>query len=248
MRTLLRSLPGRPALGAGLLTAAALLLFGCGDTTPKPDGKRAPAALERTWSPDEMSKDPEGYLGWADAKLADQSRQREAFLTTLAGRRTQVKERQQKAGADLTELENFAKRLATAMRRAEDEDRWPVVVGGASFDRSQAQERLDTLPKQIELRRPLAEAYEKALASMDAKSAQLRAEIQALGRLREKLALDLEQVRLNQGAAELDKLGRTAAEIEHYARILGEVTAESAAERPPAPKEGSLLPLDSLLK
>lgn len=248
MRARTRSSPGRPACGAGLLAAAALLLAGCGDAPSAPGGQRVPAPLDRSWSPDEMSKDPEGYLAWADAKLNDQTQKREAFLTTLAERRAQVKERQQKAGADLTELENFAKRLATAMRRAEDEDRWPVVVGGASFDRSQAQARLDTLPKQIELRRPLAEAYEKALASMDAKATQLRAEIQALGRLREKLALDLEQVRLNQGAAELDKLGRTAAEIEHYAQILGEVTAESAAERPPTPREGSLLPLDSLLK
>src|SRR5687767_4517078 len=89
------------------LSLAVLPAAGCGDDAPEPKpagGTKVPPA-ERTWSKDDMVSDPEGYLAWADAQLATQTKKRQEFLVKLAGRRTEVKERQQKAGADITELE-----------------------------------------------------------------------------------------------------------------------------------------------
>lgn len=241
--------PDRRRPPAALLLALALGLgaglCGCGEE----GGRRAPApAATRTWTADEMAQDPEGWLAWADLQLAEQKAKREQFLGTLAGRQAQVRERQQRAGADLTELENFLKRLQTAVRRADDEDRWPVKVGARSYERSQALELLETLPQQVALRRPLADEYEKALAAMDAKADALRAEVQQLDRLRQKVALDLERVRLSQGAAELKSLGATAEDIARYAKVLADVMADAPAESAPAAREGSLLPLDRLLR
>lgn len=223
--------------------ALAGLLGACGES-PGPAQK----AAQRTWTADEMSKDPEGYLAWADTQLAEQKTKREQFLGTLAQRQAKVRERQQKAGADLGELENFLQRLTTAVRRADDEDRWPAKVGGRSYERSQALELMETLPKQIELRRPLSEEYDKAIAVMDAKAASLRAEVQQLDRLRQKLALDLERVRLSQGSAELKTLGATAEDIARYAKVLADVMADAPAETAPAAREGSLMPLDRLIR
>lgn len=241
------------ALPAALL---ALALAACGDDAPASKAGGAPVApADRSWSNDEMAKDPEGYLGWADARIVEQGKQREAFLARLTQRRAEVRERQQKSGADLSELENFLARLTTAVRRAEDEDRWPVKVGDRQYEQGRARELLTTLPKQIALRRPLAEEYVKALASMDAKESSVRDEIAQLGDLRQRVALDLERVRLNQGAGELANLSRMAGQIEHYAKILGQITAEASApdasapdHAPPGPKEGALISLDNLLK
>jgi hypothetical protein len=203
---------------------------------------------ERRWSTDEMTSDPEGYLGWADAQLATQTKRLEEFLAKLSARRSEVKGRQQKAGADITELENFHARLTTAVRRAEDEDRWPVKVGDRQYEQGRARELLTTVPKQIELRRPLADDYVKALASMDAKETSVRNEIAKLGDLRQRIALDLERVRLNRGSAELGALGQeTSEQIAYYAKILGEINAEAAAPVP-APKEGTLISMENLLK
>lgn len=236
---------------ASLLSLAAPLLLGCGEDAPTPTrGGGTKAALPpRTWSRDEIAADPEGYLAWADNQVASQVKARQEFLTKLTTRQGDVRERQKKAGADLTELENFLGRLKTAVQRAEDEDRWPVQVGAKRYERQRAQELLATLPKQIELRKPLALEYEAALKAMDAKAVKVNAEIAELGRLREKLALDLERVRLNVGAAELEKLGTTAAEIEHFAKILGQIHEEAAnGEAPGGPNQGGLIPLDTLLK
>lgn len=236
------------------LTSLLLVLPACGGDDPVPaaggsSSKTKPQLPPRTWSSQEIAGDPEGYLAWADYQVASQVTARQEFLTKLAERQVQVRNRQKSAGADLTELENFLARLATAVKRAEDEDRWPVQVGAKKYERARAQELMATLPKQIELRKPLANDYEAALKAMDAKAAKVQGEIADLGRLREKLALDLERVRLKLGVSELEKLGTTAAEIEHFAKILGQIHEDAAnAETPGGPNQGGLIPLETLLK
>ncbi len=240
----------RRALLCSAAAALQLLAGGCGEEAGKPgSGGGATPPAPRSWSPQEISQDPEGYLAWADKQIAQQGKAREEFLVKLAKRQTEVRERQKGAGADLTELENFLQRLKTAVQRAEDEDRWPVKVGLKSYERQRAQELLAQLPRQIELRKPLALEYEAALEAMAKKAGQVGGEIADLGRLREKIALDLERVRLHVGAAELEKLGATSAEIEHYAKILGAISDDAAKSEPVAgPGQGGLIPLETLLK
>ncbi len=194
-----------------------------------------------------MAKDPEGYLRWADQQIQGQIRQRDELVGKLEERRKQIKVRQVEVGAELKEFENFKERLATAVRRAEDEDRWPVVVGSNKFDRAKAKSLLEDLGRQIEQRTPLAKDYEAAIAKMDGRATSLRGDLTALNQLREKIALDLERVRLNQGVAELEKLSRTADEIAHFSRILGQM-GDAGGKEPEDPKAGGLKTLDSMLK
>jgi hypothetical protein len=233
--------------GVGFLVAKAFApggeLHERGGTKPAPP---APAG-GREWTPDDMAKDPEGYLKWADGQIGGQIRQREQLLGKLEERRKQIKTRQVEVGAELKEFENFLERLRTAVRRAEDEDRWPVQVGQNKFDRAKARSLLEDVARQTEQRRPLAQDYEAAIAKMDTRAESLRSDVAALARLREKIALDLERVKLNQGVAELEKLARTADEIAHFSKILGQLGDSGT---PPAEevKTGGLVSLDSMLK
>jgi hypothetical protein len=237
-----------------LTALLALTLAACGGDDPVPAAGGTTSTTKqplpaRTWTSQEIAADPEGYLAWADNQVAVQIKARQEFLAKLSERQVQVRNRQKSAGADLTELENFLTRLTTAVKRAEDEDRWPVQVGAKKYERARAQELMATLPKQIELRKPLANDYEAALKAMDTKAAKVEGEIADLGRLREKLALDLERVRLKLGVGELEKLNTSAAEIEHFAKILGQIHEEAAnAETPGGPNQGGLIPLETLLK
>lgn len=218
-----------------------------GELHDKGGGKNPspPAPAVREWSQEEMTRDPEGYLKWADGQIQAQMRQREELLKQLDERRTQLKTRQVEVGAELKEFENFKERLATAVRRAEDEDRWPVQVGSNRFDRAKAKSLLEDIGRQIEQRAPLANDYEAALGKMDGRAMSLRSDVAALAQLREKIALDLERVKLNQGVAELDKLSRTADEIAHFSKILGQLG--DAATKEPEPGTG-LKSLNSMLK
>jgi hypothetical protein len=219
-----------------------------GELHNKGEGRKPspPTPAVREWSQEEMTRDPEGYLKWADGQIQSQIRQRDELLGKLDARRKQIKARQVEVGAELKEFENFKERLATAVRRAEDEDRWPVQVGSNKFDRAKAKALLEDITRQVEQRTPLAQDYDAAIGKMDARATSLRSDVTALVQLREKIALDLERVKLNQGVAELEKLSRTADEIAHFSKILGQLG--DAAGKEPEPEPGGLKSLNSMLK
>jgi hypothetical protein len=195
--------------------------------------ERAAHPVEKTeWSTDEIASDPEGYLKWADANIAKQIAQRQEMLKNIAERSVQISKRRDEVVGDLSEVETFYQRLDAAVKRAQAEGRWPVQVGSKKFDQAKAEALLAELPKQIELRKPLATDYDEALKAMTARKAGLESDLVSLGHLREKIALDAERIKLNKGVEELSKLSRTSQEISSMAGLVG--SGSGAGEAPPA--------------
>jgi DNA repair exonuclease SbcCD ATPase subunit len=225
---------------AGL--AAPFAAAGCGKKAAPPKTK----AIGEEWSPEEIAEDPDAYFQWADAQIRDQVAQREALLKTIAAKRPDIEARRKQRSDDIAELENFMKRLETAVRRAEDEDRWPVQVGPHRYERERARTLLQTIPKQVDLRRPLAQEYEKAAADMDQKAQALRAQIASLGELRETVALHAERARISKGVDDLTRLGRAATEIANFSRSLG--TMGEGFGIPASATETPVIPVGELLK
>ncbi len=243
----------RPAArAAGLLGAllSAGLHSGCGDA-----GDRAPAGgapvkpaqppRRTSWSTEEMAADPEGYLLWADGELAAQVATRQERVTSVDARRNELAQRRQGFGTNLADLENIEKRLATAMRKSDEEDRLPIRMGGRTFERDKAKAILAEMRRLIDERGPLRRTYDDGIARLDQITGGLKADIARLSTLRDKLAIDLEQVRVSHGVAELEKLRTTEAEIAHYSKILGSMAEEGSGALPNAPAP---VDLDKLLE
>ena len=196
-----------------------------------------------------MAKDPEGYLQWADGEIQKQISGREERLKTLSQRRAEIEGRQDKFAANYDDLENVHKRLETALQKAEEEDHWPFRMGGHTFTREKAKTVLEQTKRQLEERRPLVESYRDALAKLEKTAETLRQDINRLTALRDKLSVDLEQVRIGHGLSGLDKLRTTEAEISHYAKILGSLAQEAGgALFPLLQKQPAPVDIDALLK
>jgi len=210
-----------------------------------PDPSRRLPPAEKTWSPDEMAKDPEGYLVWAQRQIATQTKLREDRLKTIAGRRSEFTKKRDQFAGNVEELENVQKRLSQAIVRGDEEQRWPISVMGRTFERAKAQAVLQETQRLIDERRPLLKTYDEGLAKLDANAAKLRDDLSRLSALGEKLTVDLDAVRVNAGLAELEKLRTTEAEIAHFAKILGSMGQDVAGSpaREPAPVD-----IDALLK
>ncbi len=216
----------------GLVLAAYVVSRSCAHAPNRkapPPAEKPAAAATRDWSPEEMATDPEGYLKWADAQLMAQIVSREKALADLSARRKGIEQRQKELLGNLEEIESFHGLLARAVQRAEDEERWPAKVGGRSYERARAAEVLEQTKRYVADRRPLADDYRKALERMTGRAGAWREEIGAVARLRERLGLDLERVRLKQALPEIDALKRTEEEIAHYAKLLASM-AEDPAE------------------
>ena len=183
---------------------------------PKP-----PPPPPKVWTSEEIAQDPAGYLQSQDGQVELQIQERNTRLLELQQRRAQIQEKQGKLSQNVKDLQNVQNRLQIAIRKADDEDRWPLKMGGKEFDRDKAKAILQSCEQYIQDRRPLAEAYEQTLAKLANMEAQMRKDLQDLGRLRERIALDIERIRLNQGIAALGELRKAETELASFSKTLG---------------------------
>lgn len=207
-------------------------------------GSAGPAAApvaKTEWTTDEIASDPEGYLKWADDNIDGQIRQRREMLASISERRSQVESRQKVVADQLAEL----KRLHSLVKEAEAANRWPVRVDSRVIEKEKGVALLAQIPKQVELRLPLARDYDEALSAMAGRQSQLEEDIASLEILKQRIALDVERVRLSRDVDELAKLSRSSQEISSFTGLVG----SSPAEAPPAVGgTAGIQDLDALLK
>lgn len=220
-----------------VLALAALvgLCAGCRWEPPPPPRPAAatPAPVpDRTWTAEEITQDPSGYLKWADQKVAGQIADRENRLKRINARLSEIEIKRKDFDQNLKDVENLNRRMQQAVQRADDEDRWPVVVGGQSFDAARARVVTEQTARYVEDRRPMANEYRQASERLDGAALALRKDQEQLRRLREKIALDLERIRVSQGVEELSDLRRTEGEIASFAQALRQMADESLVTVP----------------
>lgn len=191
---------------------------------PKRPGPEASANTSQAWTPERISKDPTGYLAFADKEVVRQIQEREKRIAQIALSRTSVTERADKLRQDIRDASNIEKRLQAAATRADEDETWPITFATRKLDRERALAIIDASKRFIQSRSPLANDYEQALAKIDNAEKGLRSDIAELNQLREKMALDLERVRLNQGIAEVAELRTSVEAISGFARSLADTT------------------------
>ena len=212
-----------------LCLALAVLLTGAG-CKPGRGPAAPPEPAPASWTPERIAADPAGYLAYADKQVQAQIAERARRLEDLAGRRAEIETKGGALANQLEDVRNIRARLQTAQRRAEDEDRWPVKIAGRTFTRDDIQSLLQSTDRFEEDRRPLEQAYAAARLKMERMEGVLRHDIAKLTRMREKVALDLERVRLNQSLAEIGELRKTEEELSALSRSLADLSADSMVD------------------
>jgi hypothetical protein len=227
--TLSRSLPRNLALACIALALAG----GCDRvrSAMETDPKSARTAEWTTeWSPERIAENPVGYLTYAESRIDEQIRGREERLAALGARRVEIERKALSVNTKLGDARNVNVRLNTAARRADDENGWPIKFAGRTFDRAKAEAVIKATATYVDDVSPLAQAYANAIGRLDATEIALNNDIVNLQRLREKIGLDLERVRLNEGVAELTELRKTEAELASFSRTLADMSSDLTVE------------------
>jgi chromosome segregation ATPase len=202
---------------------------------------------EAEWTPQRISKDPQGYLAHCDQQIKDQISTREDRIASLASRRVDIESRRQALESNLGDVRNIHDRMQRAMTQADDEDRWPLKMADREFTRDQARAVVDRTQKYLDDRQSLAKSYDDALGQVDQMSATMQKDLDDLKRLREKLALDMEKVQLNQGMAEMGQLHDTEAQIQSMSKTLAGMDS-SAGALPPSSVAKDRVDINEMLK
>lgn len=203
-------------------TTVLLLLFclaavpGCGRLTPPPPPPEEPVE----WTPEQIAASPDGFLEHAIQQIDAQLSLREERVTTMGRRRLEVETRLAEVTRALEEARNLRNRLEGAIRRAEDEDRWPIQFAGRSFTRENANALQKSILRFEQQREPLEETYRDAHRRIEQGDRSLREDIADLSQMREQAAINLERIRLNPDLAETAELRDTAARLVHFSETL----------------------------
>ncbi len=209
--------------------AAALLAAGCGRLAPqpatkKPEGSPPPVETAQAWTPERITRDPAGYLAFADGEIVRQIGEREGRIRKIEASRQAVGEKADRLRQDIRDAANIQKRLQQAVARADDDEAWPITFAGRKLERAKAVSIAEASERFVKSRTPLSADYGQALGKIDAAEQALRSDIAELSRLREKLALDMERVRLNQGIAEVAELRKSSDALSGFATSLADTT------------------------
>ncbi len=219
------------ALGLlGLALAAGL--SSCGRESSPPPKPTPPA--EKVWTPDDMAADPEGYFRWADQQLANQIQQRTQRLDTSAAKRKELGDRRSKFANNYDDMVNLEQRLSTAVRKADEEDHWPVSIAGRQLDKEHAKATLEETRRRIAERKPLVQSYDEALAKLDKTITRLREEIDKLTGLKDRVSVDLERYRIDKSNPVTEKMKETEQQIATYTKILGSLGEDISGALPMA--------------
>jgi hypothetical protein len=230
------------SIGRGILLpviTACAVLFSVSCSESQPPGAPKPPSQhtdDKVWTSDEVAKDPTGYMKWADAKVAKQVEDRRQRIRVLNEKLQSVNAKQKSMQQNLSDAANIRSRLETAIRRADDEERYPIQMAGRKFTKAEAQAMIAQTLKYEEDRRSLSTAYDQAVNRLKGMLVVLNGEIGELNRLREKMELDLEAVKLTQSLEDLEKLRRTEADISGYAKALGTMADDSLVDTLPDDK------------
>lgn len=231
-------------LAGGLAIAGACA--GCRKSAPPPPPPKP--VVEKNWTPEEIAADAEGYLVDQDRQVARHIDQRNSRLASLTARRADISKKSEALQENMQAIQNVNNRMGRALRQAEDEDRWPVQMGGRTFTRERAAAILKSCQTYLDDRKPLAAEYDAAVAKLDQMDTLMKKEIQDLGRLREQLAISLERVRLNKGLAEMGDLRKTQTELASFAKQLGQMDENVLDTAAAAQKEPPKMDVETLLK
>lgn len=203
-----------------------------------------------SWTPEQIAQDPEGYLDYALETAKRQKKEREDQLAALGKRKVEIEQKATALETRVADIQNVGDRLKVACQRADDEDRWPVKMGNRSFDKDTAEAILVSAAKYVEDRRPLVSAYRDARQKLLGTEAALRIQVEQLDQLSEKVALNLERVRLNKGMAALEELKQTEAALASFSDVVVDMSEDPTTllSTPPPPTGKGQVDLEQLLK
>ena len=214
-----------------MCVACLLVAFGgCSKRVPVPE----PVAA--TWTPEQIAANPQGYLKHTDQMIQVQTQERQVKLQAIAARKAQIGEKYTPVQEKVKSAENLVRRLSLAVTRADEEGRWPFQFAGRMFDRNQAQSSLAQARRVVDEQGPLASSYEDALRRLGVYEETLQEDIRNLTRLKEKVAIDLERMQINQGMAEIGELRKTESQVAGFSQVLVDMSDDLSGALGPVDK------------
>jgi hypothetical protein len=158
------------------------------------------------WTPENIQKDPVGYLTWALDEVGKTEKTLEASVISLKTKRNAAARALEKHDTEQSQYEKLLGEFKDAYKSASSASEWPVSVRDISFEEDALKRKVVECNGQLANTTKLKDTYAKTKAIIDRKLSELEAKQTELVQLKSKLSTDLELAKVNKSVEGIDSL------------------------------------------
>lgn len=158
------------------------------------------------WTEEARKNDPVGFIEHATEQLQKDIEGFEEAKAALVSSKKKSEAKVEEYRDEQADAKNLANAIKEQFKTAEESGSWPITIGGDTYERAQAINLVNNLLMTQKNAGARMADYEKVLATIDAKSADLTARISESKFNVEKLESQKELVKVDNLSAEADAL------------------------------------------
>ena len=157
------------------------------------------------WTPENIRKDPSGYLTWAIAEVGKTEGKLKDAQLALETQRNDNQKKLDKTSDKKSACAALIKELADKFDVAQTKNEWPVTARGVTFDKPRdLKDKVVEVNRDLESANSLIESYTKALGSIDRQLGDINKKLTDVENLKTTLDTKLEEAKVQQTVEGID--------------------------------------------
>jgi uncharacterized phage infection (PIP) family protein YhgE len=216
---------------AGIIAAVIVLLLvavGIWYFVSKPFQTHVNQAVEGAtqWTPENIRKDPSGYLTWAIAEVGKTQDKLKTAQLALTTQKIEISKKLDQRSTEMAQCDTLMKELKDAYNTASAKNDWPVAVGHHKFaDEGELKRKIVEASHYLENSKKLVDTYTQAKGKVGDRLDEIDGQLTKVEDLRTKLATDLETAKVQQTFEGIDGISSDFTKIVNNSEALAQ-TAE----------------------
>ena len=159
------------------------------------------------WTPENIKKDPVGYLTWALDEVGKTEGKLQASELSLRTKKNATARALEKHTADNSQYEKRLSEFKDAYSKAAEEKKWPTRVRGAEFDEMGLKRKIVECNDKIKNTASLVETYSKTDKVIGDKLGEIEGKLAEVDKLENKLSTNMEIAKVNQSVDDIGAIG-----------------------------------------
>lgn len=166
------------------------------------------------WTPENIKKDPAGYLGWAIEQTDGTKQKLEAAQLALTKQKIEISNKLDVKSTEQSQCETLLDELKKKYETAKDKNDWPAEVRHFKFEDENALKRkIVEVNNYLENAQKLTETYSQAKGKVTDRLDEIDGQLTKVESLRTELATNLETAKVKQTFEGIDNVSTNFTDI-----------------------------------
>ena len=159
------------------------------------------------WTPENIKKDPVGYLGWALDEVGKTQERLQAIELSLRTKKNATARALEKNTADKSDYEKLLTELIGAYKTAAEQKKWPAKIRNTEFDEMGLKRKIVECNSKIKNTDTLVEAYSKTDKLIGDKLGEIENKLADVEKLKNDLSTKIDLAKANESAEDIGSVG-----------------------------------------